>query len=69
MQRRRGVSSAAVGGYGFRALAFGEPRNDNHNAVLAVPFIRTGPVGRPVGEPVAGSSVISKIWLGLGRGR
>jgi hypothetical protein len=25
----------------------------------AKPFIKTGPVGRPMGEPVAGSSVIS----------
>ncbi len=31
-----------------------------HSVRLALPFIRIGPVGRPVGEPPAGSSVTSK---------
>src|SRR5919112_559666 len=32
----------------------------NYRAVAAVPFITTGPVGCPVGDPVSGSTDIAK---------
>ncbi len=43
--------------------------SSDQSALLAVPFIRTGPVGRPVGEPPAGSRLISNSWFGVVRGR
>ena len=36
--------------------------HSHYNARAALPLNRIGPVGRPIGEPPSGSSVISNSW-------
>ena len=73
-QQHRGAAQAAVAGGGSpqardavrsshrRWAGFGSGAGAvevRHSASAVLPLNSTGPVGRPVGEPVAGSSVIS----------
>ena len=41
------------------AVMYGAAQLDDYNARAALPLNRMGPVGRPMGEPPSGSSVIS----------